>query len=63
MIVTNDHIKVQLVKTGQKICKKSHNNFREARQVKLTNGEGVRVDYYDGGIDWFPVNALVLVLR
>jgi hypothetical protein len=63
MVITKDHIKVQLVQTGQKISKKSQNNFKEVRHIKVTNGEGVRVDYFDGGIDWFPVSALVFVLR
>ena len=61
MIITNDQIKVQLVRAGQKISKQKQSNFKEVRQVKVTK-EGVRVDYFDGGIEWFPVNALVFVL-
>ena len=63
MIITNDRIKIHLVRSGQKISKHSQGNFRDVRRVTVTKGYGVRVDYFDGGIDWFPVNALVFVLK
>lgn len=60
---SNDRIKIQLVRSEQKISKQPLESYREVRQVTLTRTEGVRVDYFDGDIEWFPVNTLVYVIN
>jgi hypothetical protein len=62
MPITNDHIKIQYVKPEQQIRTDLHSEFREVRLVTVTRTDGVRVDYFDGGIDWFPLNKQVYVL-
>lgn len=57
-----DRIKIQLVRSEQKISTQPLESYREVRQITVTNTEGVRVDYFDGEIDWFPINTLVYVL-
>lgn len=61
-MVKYDRIKVQLVRPEERISAYSDDKYREVRLVTMTAGEGVRVDYFDGGIEWFPVNSLVYVL-
>lgn len=56
-----DRIKVQLVRSGQKISQQPLDSYREVRQATLTKTDGVRVEYFDGDIEWFQVNALVYV--
>ena len=63
VMITNDRIKIQSVRSEQKISKQPRSDFKEVRQVTVTKGDGVRVDYFNGGIDWFPVNTLVFVIR
>lgn len=60
--LSNDRTKIQLVRSEQKISKQPMESYREVRQVTLTKTEGVRVDYFDGDIEWFPVNTLVYVV-
>ena len=60
---SNDRTKIQLVRPEQKISKQPLGNYREVRQVTVTKTEGVRVDYFDGGIEWFPVNTLVYAVN
>ena len=57
-----DRIKIQLVRSEQKISKQPLESYRSVRQVTVTSTEGVRVDYFDGEIEWFPINTLVYVL-
>lgn len=57
----NDRTRIQLVRSEQKISKQPLEGYREVRQVTLTKTEGVRVEYFDGDIEWFPVNTLVYV--
>lgn len=58
-----DRIKVQLLRPEQKISEQPLSNFREVRLVTLTEVDGVRVDYFDKKVEWFPVNKLVYVLK
>ena len=58
-MIKYDRLKIQLVVPEQKISRQPLSGFREVRLVTVTRGEGVRVDYFDGGIEWFPVSALV----
>ena len=62
-MIKYDRLKIQLVIPEQKISKQPLRNFREVSLVTLKKGEGVRVEYFDGDIEWFPVNALVYVLK
>ena len=59
--LNHERVKIQNVRPEQKISRQPLNNFREVREVSTTC-EGVRVDYFDGGIEWFPINTLVYVL-
>jgi len=58
-----DHIKIQLVRPEQKISKQALSNFKEVRLVTTTKTDGVRVDFFDGHIEWFPINTVVYVLK
>lgn len=60
--LNHERIKIQNVRSEEKISRQPLNNFREVREVSTTS-EGVRVDYFDGGIEWFPINTLVYVLH
>lgn len=60
---TDDRIKIQQVQPEQKISKQPLESYREVRQVTMTKTEGVRVEYFDGEIEWFPVNTLVYVVN
>lgn len=62
-MIKYDRIKVQLVHPEQKISTQPLRGFREVSLIALKKGEGVRVEYFDGDIDWFPINALVYVLK
>ena len=62
-MVKYDRIKIQFVRPEQRISKQPLGNYGEVRNVTLTRGEGVRVDYFDGDVQWFPVNALVYTVR
>ena len=62
-MIKHDRIKIQLVQPEQKISKQPLSGFREVRHVALVKGEGVRVDYFDGGIEWFPVGTLIYTSR
>ena len=59
VLIKHDRIKIHLVRPEQKISRQPLSGFREVRLVTLTKGEGVRVDYFDGGTEWFPVGTLV----
>lgn len=58
-----DRIKIQYVRPEQRIRRNLHSHFREVRFVTVTDTEGVRVDYFDGGAERFPINKLVYVLN
>lgn len=62
-VLSYNRIKIQLVRPEQKISKQPLESYRDVRQVALTKTEGVRVEYFDGGIEWFPVNTLVYVVN
>jgi len=62
-LIKNNRIKIQFVRPEQKISTQPLRNYREVRLVTLIKGEGVRVDYFDGGIEWFSENKLVFVLK
>lgn len=60
---SNDRIKIQLVRAEQKISKQPLDDYREVRHVTVTKADGVRVEYFGGDIEWFPVNTLVYVVN
>ncbi|CAG0123408.1 hypothetical protein RHDC2_00020 [Rhodocyclaceae bacterium] len=62
-MIKHDRIKIQFVRPEQKISTQPLRNYREVRLVTLIKVEGVRVDYFDGGIEWFRENTLVYVLK
>lgn len=62
-MIKHNRIKIQFVRPEQKISTQPLRNYREVRVVKMIKGEGVRVDYFDGGIEWFPENTMVYVLK
>ncbi len=61
--LSSDRIKIQLVRPEQKISKQPLESYRAVRHVTVTKTEGVRVDYFDGDIEWFQVNTLVYVVN
>lgn len=61
-LIQYDRIKIQLVHTEQKISKQPLSNYKEVRMVTTSKSEGVRVEYFDGHIEWFPLDTLVYVL-
>lgn len=62
-MIKHDRIKIQMVRPGQKISKQPLSDYREVKLVTVTKGEGVRVDYFDGSIEWFQVSVLVYLLN
>lgn len=62
-LIKYDRIKVQLVQAEQKISEQPLSDYREVRLVTLTRSDGVRVEYFDGDVEWFPVNTIVYVLE
>lgn len=62
-MIKHDRIKIQFVCPEQKISKQALSGYKEVRLVTSIPGQGVRVDYFDGSIEWFAVNALVYVLK
>lgn len=61
-LIKYDRIKIQLVRSEQKISKQPLSNYKEVRLVTSSKSEGVRVEYFDGNIEWFPFDAIVYVL-
>ena len=61
-LIKYDRIKIQLVHSEQKISKQPLSGYREVRMITTTKNQGVRVDYFDGGIEWFHINTVVYVL-
>ncbi len=61
-LIKYDRIKIQLVRAEQRISKQPLSNYKDVRLVTLTKNEGVRVEYFDGNVEWFPVDAVVYVL-
>ena len=60
---THNRIKVQYVCPEKKISKQPLTGYREVRSVTSFEGEGVRVEYFDGDIEWFADNTLVFLLK
>lgn len=61
-LIKYDRIKIQLVRSEQKISKQPLSNYKEVRLITSSKSEGVRVEYFDGNIEWFPFDAIVYVL-
>ena len=61
-LIKYDRIKIQLVRPEQKISKQPLGGYRDVRLVTTTRNQGVRVDYFDGKIEWLPLNTIVYVL-
>ena len=61
-LIRYDRIKIQLVHSEQKISKQPLSGYREVRMITTTKNQGVRVEYFDDGIEWFPINTIVYVL-
>lgn len=61
-LIKYDRIKIQLVRSEQKISKQPLSNYKEVRLITASKSEGVRVEYFDGNIEWFPFDAIVYVL-
>jgi len=62
-VINYDRIKIQFVCAEQRISKQPLNGYREIRSVNVIKNHGVRVIYFDGGVEWFPDNTLVHVLK
>jgi CRP-like cAMP-binding protein len=61
-LIKYDRIKIQLVHPEQRISKQPLSGYRDVRLVTTTRNQGVRVDYFDGEIEWLPLNTIVYVL-
>lgn len=61
-LIKYDRIKIQLVRSEQKISKQPLSNYKEVRLITSSKNEGVRVEYFDGNIEWFSFDAIVYVL-
>jgi hypothetical protein len=61
-VIKYNRIKIQFVRPEQKISEQPLSGYREVRQAALIKNNGVRVEYFDGGVEWFPVSTLVFVL-
>lgn len=59
--IKHGRIKIHLVQPGQMISREPLSGYKEVRQVTETQTDGVRVDYFDGEIEWFQNNTLVYV--
>ncbi|MBI3902040.1 MAG: hypothetical protein HY306_03725 [Nitrosomonadales bacterium] len=61
-MIKYNRIKIQFIHAGQKISRQALSGYKEIRAVTVTRVNGVRVEYFDGGIEWFPLDTLVYVL-
>ena len=62
-MINSGRIKIQFVRPEQKISRQSLSGYREVRLVTAIKDHGVRVTYFDGGVEWFRSDTLVHVLR
>jgi hypothetical protein len=61
-MIKYDVIKIQYVRPEQKISEQPLSGYKEVRLVTRVKNNGVRVDFFDGDIKWFPLGASVFVL-
>jgi hypothetical protein len=61
-VIKYDVIKIQFVRSEQKISEQPLSGYKEVRLVTPVKNNGIRVDFFDGDIKWFPVGTSVYVL-